>query len=135
MATLKRQWVSVEQAQQWINTYDHKWMSTQVKDAMVKEIRSGKKPRWYNAIIVDQDTNICHEGYTQLLAIIKAEQGAMCWIARANDFHFSEGTLHHTPQGPMVLTRKMDTVEINPLTMPYETIDAEDLPEHLRDRS
>jgi hypothetical protein len=113
MARLTREWVSVERAQQWMDTYDYKWMSNQIRDAMAKEIVSGKKLHWYHAIIVDQDTDICHEGFTQLLAIVKGQQGMMCWIARANDFHFSEGSLEDTPQGPMVLIRKMDTVEIN----------------------
>jgi hypothetical protein len=132
MATLRREWMSVEQAQQWIDTYDPKWMSEQVKDAMVKELRAHKKPRWYHAIIVDKDTNICHEGLTRLLAILKAQRGQMCWIARADDFHFSEGELERTPTGYNVITRKMDTVKINPLNERFIVIDANDLPEHLR---
>jgi hypothetical protein len=132
MATLRREWVSIEQAQQWINSYDPKWMSTQVRDAIVHEIKSGKKRRWYHAIIVDQETNICHDGLTRLLAIVKAEQGQMCWIARANDFHFSAVSLEDTVQRYQVVTRKMDTVETSPLTMPFKIIDRNDLPEHLR---
>src|SRR5215510_1757652 len=38
----------------------------------------------YHAIIVDADTDICHDGLSQLLSMVKAERGAMCWIARAN---------------------------------------------------
>jgi hypothetical protein len=132
MATLRREWVSIEQAKQWINSYDPNWMSNQVKDAMAREIQSGKKRRWYHAIIVDQETNICHEGLSQLLAIVKAGQGQMCWIARANDFHFSEASLEYTAQGYQVVTRKMDTVETMPLTMPFKIIDPNDVPEHLR---
>jgi hypothetical protein len=108
MATLRREWVSVEQARQWIDTYDPKWMSDQVKDAMAREIKAGKKLRWYHAIIVDAHTNICHEGLTRLLAIVKAEQGQMCWVARADDFHFSESELDRTAQGYQVITRKQD---------------------------
>jgi hypothetical protein len=134
MAKLTREWVSVEQAQQWLNRYDPKWMSNQIVDAGVKELRAGKKHRWYNAILVDQN-NICHEGLTTLLAITKAEQGAMHWVARADDFHFSEGEMIDTPQGPMVVLRKMDTVDIVPLTLPTEIIDDEDLPPHLRKRT
>lgn len=134
MATLRRQWVSVEQAQQWIDTYDPKWMSTQVKDAIVQELRSGKKRRWYQAIIIDQDTNICHDGLMQLLAIVQAQRGEMCWIAMADDFHFSEVRRERTAQGDQLITRKMDTVETNPLplNMPVTIIDPHDLPEHLR---
>jgi hypothetical protein len=131
MATLRREWVSVEQAHQWIDTYDPKWMSEQVKDAMVKELRAHKKPRWYHAIIVDAHTNICHEGLRRLLAIVKAERGEMCWIARADDFHFSEGELERTAQGYQVITRKMDRVETTPLNMPFQVVDPDDLPEHL----
>jgi hypothetical protein len=132
MATLRREWISVEQAQQWIETYDPSWMSDQVKDAMGREVKAHKKPRWYHAIIVDQHTNICHEGLTQLLAIVRAQRGQMCWIARADDFHFSESTLERTAQGYQVVTRKMDTVETSPLNMPFKVIDSNDLPEHLR---
>jgi hypothetical protein len=132
MATLRRQWVSVEQAQQWIESYDPKWMSEQIVDAITKEITTGKKLRWYHAIIVDEHTNVCHEGLTQLLAIVKAAQGKMCWIARADDFHFSEAHLERTAQGYRLVTRKMDTVESIPLTVPFTIIADEDLPEHLR---
>jgi hypothetical protein len=132
MATLKREWISVEQARQWIDTYDPKWMSDQVKDAMARELRARKKLRWYHAIIVDQHTNVCHEGLRQLLAIAKAEQGRMCWIARADDFHFSEGELERTAQGYQVITRKMDSVETIPLSIPFEVIGPDDLPKHLR---
>jgi hypothetical protein len=134
MAKLTMEWVSVEKAQQWLNRYDPRWLSNQILDATVKELRAGKKHRWYNAILVNQN-NICVEGLTILLAITKAEQGAMCWVARADDFHFSEGEKVDTPQGPMVVFRKMDTVDVVPLTMPYETINDEDLPPHLRSRS
>jgi hypothetical protein len=34
MATLRREWVSVEQARAWLDTYDPKWLSNQVKDAI-----------------------------------------------------------------------------------------------------
>jgi len=117
MATLRREWVSVEQAQQWLETYDPKWMSEQVKDAIVRELKAHKKPRWYQAIIVDQHTNICHEGLTQLLAIVEAQQGQMCWIARADDFHFSEASIERTEQGYQFVQRKMDTVKISPLNI------------------
>jgi hypothetical protein len=132
MATLRREWVSVEQAQQWIDTYDPKWMSDQVTEVMAQEDRASKKRRWYHAIIVDRHTNICHEGLRQLLTIVKAEQGQMCWIARADDFHFSASELERTPTGYNVVTRKMDTDETTPLTMPFEVVDPDDLPEHLR---
>jgi hypothetical protein len=129
MATLRREWVSVEQAQQWIDGYDPKWMSNQVADAIAQELEAGKKRRWYHAIIVDQHTNICHESLTQLLAIVKVEQGQMCWVARADDFHFSEAELERTAQGYQVITRKMDRVETTPLNMPFTIIDPNDLPE------
>jgi hypothetical protein len=134
MATLRREWVSVEQAQQWLDTYDQKWMSDQVKDAIVRELKAHKKPRWYNAIIVDQQTNICHDGLGCLLAIVKAEQGQMCWVARADDFHFSAASPERTGQGYQLVTRKMDRVETTPLPLniPARVIDADDLPEHLR---
>jgi hypothetical protein len=132
MAPLRREWVSVEQAQQWIETYDPKWMSEHVTDAMDQEDRAGKKRRWWHAIIVDQHTNVCHEGLGQLLAIVKAGRGQMCWIARADDFHFSESELERTAQGYQVITRMMDTVQTNPLNMPFKIVDSDDLPEHLR---
>jgi hypothetical protein len=132
MATLTREWVSVEQAQQWMDTYDPKWVSNQVADAMAQELRTGKKRRWYDAIIVDQHTDVCHDGLGQLLVIAKAQRGRMCWIARAEDFHFSESELDRTTYGYQVITRKMDTVESSPLTLPFKIIDPEDLPEHLR---
>jgi hypothetical protein len=119
MATLRREWVSVEQAQLWIETYDPKWMSDQVTDAMDQEDRAGKKQRWWHAIIVDQHTNVCHEGLTQLLMIVQAQRGQMCWIARADDFHFSESEVEPTAHGYEVITRKMDTVKTSPLNMPF----------------
>jgi hypothetical protein len=132
MATLRREWVSVEQAQQWLETYDPKWMSDQVTKAMAQEDRAGKKRRWWHAIIVDQDTNVCHEGVGQLLAIVQEGKGQICWIARADDFHFSEAELERTAHGDEVVTRKMDTVESGPLTMPFIIMDPNNLPEHLR---
>jgi hypothetical protein len=132
MASLRREWVSVEQAQQWLDTYDPKWMSDQVKDAIVRELKAHKKPRWYQAIIMDQHTHICHEGLTQLLAIVEGQRGQMCWIARADDFHFSEGRLERTGQGYQVVMRKMDTVHTLQLNMPFKIIGPDDLPEHLR---
>jgi hypothetical protein len=132
MATLRREWVSVEQAQQWLETYDPKWMSDQVTEAMAEEDRAGKKRRWWHAIIVDRDTNVCHEGLGQLLAIVQAGQGRMCWIARADDFHFSEAELERTAHGYEVISRKMDTVESGPLNIPFIIVDPNDLPEHLR---
>jgi hypothetical protein len=132
VATLMREWVSVEQAQQWFDTYDPNWMSNQVRDAMVREAEAHKKPRWYHAIIVDQHTNICHEGFTQLLAIVKAQRGRMCWIARADDFHFSAGELETTAQGYNIVLRKMDAVEDYPYAGPIAIIDPDDLPPHLR---
>jgi hypothetical protein len=134
MARLTREFVTVERARQWINTYDPNYLSNQVAEATARELRRGKKRQWWNAIIVDEKTDICHDGLTKLLEITKAEQGAMCWIARADDFHFSAASLEHTPQGPVVLTREMDTVRSDPLTLPYTIIPQEDLPEHLRDK-
>jgi hypothetical protein len=132
MATLRREWVSVEQAQQWLDTYDPSWMTEQVVHAIARELKAGKKRRWYQAIIVDQETNICHEGLPQLLAIVQAEQGQMCWIARADDFHFSEASIERTAQGYQFVQRKMDTVKVSPLNMPVKIIDSDELPEHLR---
>jgi hypothetical protein len=132
MATLRHEWVSVERAQRWIDTYDPSWMSEQVVEAMAQETQAGKKRRWYHAIIVDQKTNVCHEGLMQLLAIVKGQRGTMCWIARADDFHFSESELEHTAQGYQVITRKMDTVESTPLTMPFRIIEDKDVPAHLQ---
>jgi hypothetical protein len=132
MTTVRREWVSVEQAQQRLETYDPKWMSDQVTEAMAQEDRAGKKRRWWHAIIVDQDTDVCHEGLRRLLAIIQAGKGQMCWIARADDFHFSEAELERTAHGDEVITRKMDTVQTSPLTMPFKIMDPNELPEHLR---
>jgi hypothetical protein len=128
MATLRREWVSVEQAQKWIETYDPQWMSEQVKDATVKELQTGQKRRWFNAIIVDEHTDTCHDGLMQLVEIVQGQRGQRCWIARADDFHFSAAHLERTAQGYELVTRKMDTVEIIPLTI----IDASDWPEHRR---
>ena len=130
MATLWREWVGVEQTRQWIDHYDPKWMSDQVAEAMAQEHRAGKKRRWYHAIMADQHTHVCHEGLGQLLAIVKAERGQMCWIARADDFHFSEAEL----DGDRVITRKMDTVEVTPLPpgLTIMRVDPDDLPAHLR---
>jgi hypothetical protein len=132
MATLRREWVSVEQAQQWFETYDPKWRSEQVTEAMAREDRAGKKRRWWHAIIVDGETNVCHEGLGQLLAIVQAGQGRMCWVARADDFHFSEDELEATAHGYAVITRKMDVVQTSPLTIPFRVVDPDDLPAHLR---
>jgi hypothetical protein len=132
MATLRREWVSVARAQQWLETYDPNWRSEQVTEAMAREGRAGKKRRWWHAIIVEQDTDVCHEGLGQLLAIAKAGQGRMCWIARADDFHFSEVVLERTAHGYQVITREMDRVQTSPLSMPFMIVDPHDLPEHLR---
>jgi hypothetical protein len=132
MATLRREWVGVEQAQHWIETFDPKWMSEQVKDAIVKELRAAKKLRWYHAIIVDRHTDICHEGLMKLVGIVRAQQGQRCWVARADDFHFSAARHERTAQGFEVITRKMDMVESTPLTLPFTSIDNRNLPEHLR---
>lgn len=98
MATLRREWVSVEQAQQWVHTYDPQWMSQQIVDAMANEMRVGRQLRWHHAVIVDATTQVCHEGLMKVLAIVQAQQEQMCWIARADDFHFSEGSLEDTPR-------------------------------------
>jgi hypothetical protein len=68
----------------------------------------------------------------QLLALVKAEQGQMCWVARADDVHFSDAMLEHTAQGYQVVTPKMDRVETAPLKEPFQVIDPNDLPAHLR---
>ena len=125
MATLGREWVSVEQAEQWIATYDPGRLSVQVGQAIGEELRAGKQGGWFQAIVVDQRTNVCHDGLMQLRAIVKERQGQMCWIARADDFHFSAAHLERTAEGYQLVTRKMDTVKIVPLTI----IAADDLPE------
>lgn len=94
----------------------------------------GKKRRWYWALVVHQETNICHEGLIQLLEIIRAGQGRMCWIAREDDCHFSEAHLERTAHGDNVVTRQMDTVKTVPLPLPAMRIEDEDLPPHLRRR-
>ena len=119
MAALKREWVSVEQAQQWLDTYDPTWQSDQVVKEMAREFRAGKKRQWYHAIIVDRQTNICHEGLLTLRAIVQQQRGQMLWIARADDFHFSEVRMVRGEQGYELITRKMDTVE----SMPIEVIE------------
>jgi hypothetical protein len=55
MVTLQREWVSVEQARQWVNTYDSTGMSAQMVDAMAMEMKVGRTLRWHHAIM----------GYTQ----------------------------------------------------------------------
>ena len=105
----------MEQARAWFETYDPKWLSPQVADAISREAKAGKKRRWFHAIIVDQLTNICHDGLSQLLAIVKAEQGQMCWIARADDFHFSDARRERTAHGYQLVTRTMDRVETTPI--------------------
>jgi hypothetical protein len=133
MATLRREWVSVEQAQRWYDTYDPKWLSDEVVEAIAREVLTGKKRRWYHAIMVDQQTNTCHDGLTHLLAIVKRQQGAMYWIARADDFHFSAAQREPMAQGYQLITRTMDRVETTPIppNMPTRVIDPDDLPTHL----
>jgi hypothetical protein len=99
MATLRREWISVEQVQQWVDTYDPKWMSQQIVDAMTKEMIVGRQLRWHHAIIVDATTHVCHEGLMKLLAVVQAQQAQMCWIASADDFNFAEGHLGQTAEG------------------------------------
>jgi hypothetical protein len=84
MATLRREWMSVEQAQQWVDTDAPQWMSQQIVDAMTQEMLVGRQLRWQRAIIVDATTHVCHEGLMKLLAIVQAQQAQMCWIARAD---------------------------------------------------
>jgi hypothetical protein len=93
MATLRREWVSVEQAQQWVDTYDPQWVSPQIVDAMASEMQVGRNMRWHHAIIVDTTTRGCHKGLKKLRAIVRAQHAQMCWVARAGDFHASEGDL------------------------------------------
>jgi hypothetical protein len=64
--------MSVEQAQQWVDTDDPQWMSQQIVDAMAKEMIVGRQLRWHHAIIVDATTHVCHEGLMKLLAIVQA---------------------------------------------------------------
>jgi hypothetical protein len=87
MATLTREWVSVEQAHQWIETYDPTWVSQQIVDALTREMHVGRTMRWHHAIVVDATTHVCHEGLMKLQAIALVEQPQMCWVARADDFH------------------------------------------------
>lgn len=101
---------------------------------MAEELRAGKRRRWYGAIIVDRHTNICHEGLMILLAIVRAQRGRRCWVARANDFHFSAARLERTAQGHQLIMRKMDRVKSAPLPLPFTIIADEDLPAHLRRR-
>jgi hypothetical protein len=132
MARLTREFVSVERAQRWLTTYDPDRLSDEVVGEMVKEVKAGKKRRWYGAVVVDQATDVCHEGLMLLRAIVNDGEGRMCWVARAGDFHFSRAQLEHTPAGPVVLTREMDRVRETPLPLPYEIIGDDDLPPHLR---
>src|SRR5215475_1719914 len=90
MATLRREWVSVEQAQQWLDTYDPTWMSQQIVDAMANEMRVGRTLRWHHAIIVNATPHVCHEGLMKLMAIVRAGHAQMCWVARADDFHHAQ---------------------------------------------
>jgi hypothetical protein len=99
MATLHREWISVEQAQQWIDTYDPTWASRQIVDAMAMEMQIGRNLRWHHAIIIDTTRHVCHEGLMKLLAIEQAQHAQMCWVARADDFHGAEASLEHTLSG------------------------------------
>jgi hypothetical protein len=102
----------VEQAQQWLDTYDPKWMSDQVAEEIARELRAGEKLRWYYAILVDRQTNICHDGMIPLQAVVQAQ---LLWVARADDFQFAETRVERGPQGYELVTRKMDTVESIPI--------------------
>ena len=104
MATLGREWVSVEQAHRWLDTYDPTWVSPQIADAMASEMRVGRNLRWHHAIIVDATTQACRKGLKKLRAIVLAEQAQMCWVARADDFHISEQRCR--PHGPTPLTHE-----------------------------
>jgi hypothetical protein len=90
MATLRREWVSIEQAQQWLDTYDPTWVSQQIVDAMRHEMRVGRTLRWHHAIVVDATTHVCHEGLRKLRAIVRGRHAQICWVARADDFHGPE---------------------------------------------
>jgi hypothetical protein len=134
MPQLTREWVSVEQARQWFDTYAPDWLSDKIVHYAATKRRWARAIIVDHALIVDEQTNICHEGLAILLKIIKAEEGRMCWVARARDFHFSQGQLEDTPMGKQLVTRTTDTVRIDPLPLPYARIEDEDLPPHLRHR-
>ena len=90
MATLRREWVSVEQTQQWLDSDDPTWVSPQIEAAMASEMLVGRTLRWHHAILVDATTQVCHAGFRKLMAIVGAWHAQMCWVARADDFHGSE---------------------------------------------
>ena len=90
MATLTREWVSVAQAQQWLDTYDPTGASPQLVDALASEMRVGRNLRWHHAIILNATTHVCHKGLKKLRAIVRAQHAQICWVARADDFHGAE---------------------------------------------
>src|SRR5262245_1460329 len=75
MATLTREWVSVAQAQQWLDTYDPTGASPQLVDALASEMRVGRNLRWHHAIILDATTHVCHKGLKKLRAIVRGMFG------------------------------------------------------------
>lgn len=56
MATLHREWVRVEQAQQWFDPDDLFWVSEEILAAAVQDLRRGNTSHWLNAIILDAVT-------------------------------------------------------------------------------
>ena len=64
MATIRREWVSVAQAQQWLETYDPNWCSEQIVQEIAREFRTGVRRRqWEGALMVNAQTNIAHEAF------------------------------------------------------------------------
>jgi len=87
MATLSREWVSVGQAQQWLDSYHPTGVSPQLVDALAREMTVGRSMRWHHAIIVDATRHVCHKGRKKLRAIVRTQHAQVCWVARAHDFH------------------------------------------------
>ena len=119
MATLAKEWISLDQAHAWLDTYDHRWCSEEVIAALARELEAGTCPHWVRALIVDAHTNHCIDGLTQLEALVSRGRGGQRWVARATDCVFVETTAETTsdPGALLLITRREDSVETHRFRM------------------
>jgi hypothetical protein len=112
MATLRNEWISLDQAQQWLSTYDPNWRSEEIVEAMAREMDAGRRPRWGRALLVDARIDTCVDGLHHLLFLVSRGRGGKRWVARATDFVFAETTLEMGQDGrALIVTRMEDSVQ------------------------
>jgi hypothetical protein len=112
MATLTNEWVSLEQAQEWLRTYDPSRVSKEIVAEMAREMRAKTRPRWGHALVVDARRDICVDGLHHLLNLVRRGRGGKRWIARASDFVYAVTTMERQQDGrERMVTRHEDSVE------------------------